>query len=329
MPARNALSKPGSSPSLPVGWRWAFAGACVAIILGAFLYLRQRANLLHEAERRQATSLRVKTAGGEESDPHQNISLRPVRAAAHSAEEIVAGKVSQFGRSRLALVHAIGLREKKEVPAEVEGFFEASAAGQWEEIDVQWHALAVRSAQYDFSTNHWPELDPFWPAVLDAYGGAEKRHLWPGRKLLDYGNSILDSLRPGIVYVGGTDEGRWIPELLNETSGGEQHIIVTQNALADSRYLDFVNTLYQDRMTTVNSEESQKIFQTYVADAQKRFEHAQQFPDEPKQVQPGEDIHIVDGKAQVSGRIAVMAINEKLLETLMQKNPGLSFALQE
>ena len=44
--------------------------------------------------------------------------------------------------------------------------------------------------------------------------------------------------------MGGTDPGRWIPELLNETSSGEEHIIVTQNAFADGRYLDFMNTLY-------------------------------------------------------------------------------------
>jgi hypothetical protein len=132
-----------------------------------------------------------------------------------------------------------------------------------------------------------------------------------------------------MVYVGGTDNGRWIPELLNETSGGEPHIIVTQNALADSRYLDFVNTLYQDRMNTLSSEDSQKVFEEYVADAQKRLEHDQQFPNEPRQVLPGENLRMEDGKMQVSGRDSVMAINEKLLETLRRKNPDLSFALQQ
>src|SRR5215813_2460423 len=61
----------------------------------------------------------------------------------------------------------------------------------------------------------------------------------------------------------------------------------------------------------------------------KRLQHDQQFPDEPKQVRPGEDIRMVDGKAQVSGQVAVMDINERLLETLMHKNPDLSFAIQE
>src|SRR5205807_4289519 len=54
-----------------------------------------------------------------------------------------------------------------------------------------------------------------------------------------------------------------------------------------------------------------------------------QFTDEPKKVRTGEDIQVVDGKIQVRGQTAVMAINEKLLQMLMQKNPQMSFAMQE
>jgi len=80
----------------------------------------------------------------------------------------------------------------------------------------------------------------------------------PPEKLLDYGNAILESLRPGMVYVGGTDPGRWIPTLLNETSEGERHIVLTQNALADATYLDYVNFLYGDRLTALSSDDSKR-----------------------------------------------------------------------
>jgi hypothetical protein len=87
--------------------------------------------------------------------------------------------------------------------------------------------------------------------------------------------------------------------------------------------------MYANRMATLSQEDNQRIFAEYVADAQKRIEHDQQFPDEPKQVQPGENIKMEDGHFQVSGAVAVMAINERLLRALMAKNPDLSFALQE
>jgi tetratricopeptide (TPR) repeat protein len=74
---------------------------------------------------------------------------------------------------------------------------------------------------------------------------------------------------------------------------------------------------------------NKRIYEEYASDARKRFEHDQQFPDEPKQLRPDEDISIVDGKVKVAGYVAVMALNEKLFQLLMQKNPETSFAMEE
>jgi hypothetical protein len=132
-----------------------------------------------------------------------------------------------------------------------------------------------------------------------------------------------------MVYVGGTDPGRFIPTMLNETSDGEQHIILTQNALADGRYQEYLRFLYGDRFGLPTGDESQAAFQDYVQDAQKRLLHDQQFPDEPKQVRPGEKIAMSDGRVQVSGQVAVMGVNERLLQIILDKNPGAAFALEE
>jgi hypothetical protein len=119
-----------------------------------------------------------------------------------------------------------------------------------------------------------------------------------------------------------------VPELLNETSG-DPHIIVTQNALADGTYLDYVRELYGDQFTALSPEDLQSGFQKYTADAQKRLQHDLDYPDEPKQVLPGENLQMVDGHLQVSGQVAVMAINQLLLQSLMEKNPDVSFAIQQ
>jgi len=251
--------------------------------------------------------------------------LAPVK----TAEEIVAGKLAQFARSRRQLAYALARRHGVEVPDAVKRFFDAVETGNWDEIQARFKAINGG----DFSASHGggrpPGVNELWSAIVDAYGVAEQVHLWPAQKLLDYGNAVLDSLGPGMVYVGGTDNGRWIPELLNDTGDGENHIIVTQNALADSMYLEYVTQLYGDRLANLTQEDSQRAFQEYLADAQQRLQHDQQFPDEPKQVRPGENITDTDGKIQVSGQVAVMMINERLLQTLLQKNPDTSFAVQE
>jgi len=248
---------------------------------------------------------------------------------AESAEKIVAGKVRQFGLSRRAIAERIARRLGKELPPEVAAFFDAIENGNWDEIQSHWKELATHTHQYENSKNDRPDLEPYWATVLDAYGAAEQAHDWPAQKLLDYGNAVLDSLRPDMVYVGGTDVGRWIPALLNETSGGDSHIMLTQNALADGTYLEYMRELYGERFNTLSSEDSQHAFQNYLADAQKRLEHDQRFPDEPKQIRPGENVQVTDGRVQVSGQVAVMAINEIILQMLMQKNPDRSFAMQE
>src|SRR5262249_495673 len=127
-------------------------------------------------------------------------------------------------------------------------------------------------------------LRSIWGPILETLLIAECAHSWPAQKLLDYGQATLGSLSPGMVYIGGTDPGRGISTLLNETSGGERHIIITQNGLADGTYLQYVGFLYGDQMTTLTEQDTKRAFDDYLADAQKRLEHDQKFPEEPKKV---------------------------------------------
>jgi hypothetical protein len=119
--------------------------------------------------------------------------------------------------------------------------------------------------------------------VREAHGVAETAHDWPAQKLVDYGETVLGSLRPGMVYVGGTDSGRFIP--------------------------------------TLTREDSQKTFQEYMTAAQERMKSGT--------LRPGEDVKVTDNRVQVSGQVAVMTINEMLLNRLIEKNPNLNFALEE
>ena len=165
-------------------------------------------------------------------------------------------------------------RYKIEVPKDVERFFAAAEAGRWEEVKDLFGSLK----KLRDSSEATEDFKKLWPAILETFGVAEAAHDWPPQKLLDYGQAMLGSLRPGMVYVGGTDSGRFIPTLLNETSDGQQRVVLTQNALADGSYLDYLRFLYDDRMTLPTQEDSQCALQEYTSDAQKRFVHDQQFP---------------------------------------------------
>jgi len=244
-----------------------------------------------------------------------------------TAQEIVAVRVMKFGKLRRELLHAMAKHHNVEVPDDVERFFDAVESGQWDEIDAAHRALLKDDKNLNQPRSG--EIHQIWRPIQETWGAAREAHTWPAQTLLDYGNAILDSLRPGMIYAGGTDPGCFIPTMLNDTSDGEQRVVLTQNALADGTYLNYLEFKYGDRMATLTQEDSQRMFQEYVTDAQKRLQHDQQFPDEPKQVKPGEDIKESEGRVQVSGQVAVMSINEKLFQLLMSKNPDASFAMEE
>ena len=310
-------------------WSWCVAIGCLLVILLAIVFPRHATRSTNQA---LGTNVSASTPI---NDPRAPSGSFKNPQSDRSPEEIVAAKVRQFVTDRRRIAHAMAKRFKVDLPPEVDQFFEAVAAGRWTEHN----ALFERIKELRDSGQNEGLRNVFGP-ILEAQLVSECAHGWPAQKLLDYGNSILGSLQPGMVYVGGTDPGRGIPTLLNETSAGERHIVITQNGLADASYLQYVSFLYGDQLAALTSDETQRAFSDYLADAQKRLLHDRQFPDEPKQVRPGEDIRFIDGadpgtgsnggkRVQVSGQVAVMAINERLLQTIMDKNPDLSFALEE
>jgi thioredoxin-like negative regulator of GroEL len=82
------------------------------------------------------------------------------------------------------------------------------------------------------------------------------------------------------------------------------------------------SAVYPDReIITPSVEDSQRCFQEYLNDAQRRLQM--------NQLKPGEDVKVVDNRVQVSGQVAVMSINGLLTKVIFDKNPKNSFYVEE
>lgn len=68
-------------------------------------------------------------------------------------------------------------------------------------------------------------------------------------------------------------------------------------------------------------EDSQKCFEEYTQDVGRRSQLGQ--------LKPGEDVHIENGRVQVSGQVAVMNINGLLCKVIFDQNPTNSFYVEE
>jgi hypothetical protein len=137
-----------------------------------------------------------------------------------------------------------------------------------------------------------------------------------------FGTNIIASIPAGSIYFGGTDPGRFIITALCKSQvKADPFFVLTQNALADGTYLDYLRSMYGDKIYIPTSEDSQKCFQDYTEDAQRRMQS--------HQLMPGENVKMVDGKVQVSGQVAVMGINGLLAKVVFDKNPGREFYIEE
>jgi hypothetical protein len=198
---------------------WSVAVAAIAVALMALFWSRPKrdAGAHRAASEADARSRGVSGTFAAGSKMPRGISISAPKGPARTAEQIVSDKVRQFGQKRRAIAERIARRRKEALPPEIDAFFKAIDKGDWNEISSRWKDLATHTHQYEYSKSDRPDLEPYWQSVLDAYGVAEQAHMWPAQRLLDYGNAIMDSLRPGMVYEGGTDNGRWVPEMNNET----------------------------------------------------------------------------------------------------------------
>ena len=88
--------------------------------------------------------------------------------------------------------------------------------------------------------------------------------------------------------------------------------------------------VYPDREIYIASpEDLSRSFQEYTEDSHRRIMHDQQFPNEPRQVKPGEDVKVIGGRVQISGQIAVMSINGLVTKVIFDHNPDNEFYVEE
>ena len=164
--------------------------------------------------------------------------------------------------------------------------------------------------------------DALWCPVHESLGIVECFNEWDSQLLHQFGNDIISSIPTNSVYFGGTDPGRFVITALSESyRQGKPFFTITQNALADGRYLDYLRWMYGPKIYIPTATDSQSAFSNYMSDAQQRLRSGQ--------LKPGEDVKIVNGRVQVSGQIAVMAINGLLVKTIFERNPGHEFYVEE
>lgn len=208
-------------------------------------------------------------------------------------------------------------------------YFRHARQGEYRAASRIYLDLGERGGKYE-GRKHDPDLRlPLWDPLLEVQLTLDAYAADAGKFATAYGEGIARSLPPGSVYFGGTDPGRGLAAAFAEADGRKPFFVLTQNQLADGQHLNYLRTAFGEKIYTPSGEDGQRAFSDYMDDARRRYEHDRDRPNEPRQLRPGEDVKIVDGKVQVSGQIAVMAINGLLTKIIFDRNPEREFYVEE
>ena len=235
-----------------------------------------------------------------------------------------ATQLKQFLAAQETQARTLAKQDGSKLPPDFDAFYQAAGKGDWQEATNLFGRMA-KAIQNDSSLR-----GSWWQATLDDYGVFE---LFPAadKYATAFGNDIIQSIPAGSIYFGGTDLGRFaVTALMESHAEGKPFFMLSQNPLTDEAYLHYLRSMYDGKIHLLTDEDAKKCFQDYFADAQRRMAHDRQFPNEPRQLKPGEDIsQNTNGQIQLKSHMAVIGARELLTKTIFDQNPDREFYIEE
>jgi tetratricopeptide (TPR) repeat protein len=222
------------------------------------------------------------------------------------------------------LARDLAKKHRMEMPLEAENFFDAAQKHDWAASTNLFFALGEEKQKAT-------KPSYVWGAIQDVYGAFEVLHWLNPEFAKMFGTEMVQDIPTGSIYFGGTEAGRYLVSTFSKShSKGQPFYTITQNALTDPSYNAYVADMYGGKIYVADARDSQKCFDDYKADARGRILHDQTHPNEPRQIKPGEDVHLdADGNVQASGQVSVMAVNALISKVIFDKNPTKEFYVDE
>ena len=225
-------------------------------------------------------------------------------------------RLKNFIAAQEILTRSLAKQQKMTPPVEFDAFFQAAKKGDWQTTTNLFQLISKRVQNDDKIHGSW------WRAMIEAEGVFE---IFPpnDKYATTFGDEIIQSIPSGSIFFGGTDRGWFTVTALSEShASGKPFYTFSPNAFADGTYLDYLRSMYGEKIYTPTAEDSEKSFEAYVENARKRLQS--------QQLKPGEDVSEgADGHLKISGQVALMQINWLLAKTIFDKNTNREFYLEE
>src|SRR5881397_643016 len=235
----------------------------------------------------------------------------------------ISDQLKRFAAEKRAQAIAAARAEAREMLPEFKSLFTAAEKGDWPALKDIWQEIWKQTSPFEIrGPRDWRVQGIQSKVVQEIIGAFENIMGGEDGYAIAFGKDIIGSIPPGSIYFGGTDPGRFVITALSKSQvNGDPLFTLTQNALADSGYLHYLRSMYGTRVYIPTEEDTTNVFSQYLNDACRRLKE--------NKLRPGEEIEEIDGKLNVSGQVAVMAINGLLTKIIFDKNPDREFYVEE
>lgn len=232
-------------------------------------------------------------------------------------------RLQAFFKVKERHARALTKGKKPDTSPDVWAYFDAGIKGDWTEVKRLWRDLSKRSGQYTNSKLDESVRTLAWSPLLEAELAYEGFSALDVKFIDAFSRDVIDSIPRGSIYFGGTDYGRGlITALCKSQADANPFFTITQNALADGSYLEYLREMYGRRLVMPTDADSRKAYDAYIADAVARSEKGEEISG----VKVSKD---ENGKYQVTGQMAVMGINALIAKAIFDTNPRHEFYIEE
>ena len=233
-------------------------------------------------------------------------------------------RLQSFAQAKEQQSRELAAKAGEQISPDFQRFFDAATGGDWKAVTNQYAYNTHHHPQYSQGTNAVDTslITAYWQPVLEINLAYYHVVNCEPKYTAILADGIIKSIPAGSIYFGGTDPGRGVPTAFCKShADADPFFVLTQNALANATYLNYLQAMYGGRIHIPTAEDSQHCFQEYIDDAERRLQ--------ANKLKPGEDVKRNGNRVQITGAVAVMSINGLLTKVIFDRNPDREFHVEE
>jgi hypothetical protein len=227
--------------------------------------------------------------------------------------------IARFISAKSNQVYLASRDSDNPVPPEVWEMFSAASVADWKGASNLFQGILTRQQHSSGPHRLAPEV---WGRVQEVGVFCNTIPSYNLKFIRLFADEVFKVVPSGGIFISGSDAGRIaITALSASQEDGKPFMTVSQDNLFDNVYLEYVRGLYRQQAKLPDAAAADKATSEYASDLTQRWQHDQQFPNQPRQVLPGEEIRMVNGQMQISGQLPFQTITALLVRDIVNDNP--------